>query len=95
MKEISKTWLHLFVDAMTEKDPYKRLALVEELRKMPKPGADEVDEPSQHYMTRPQRRPASDLNRLHHPADRPQGSKLSTRTVRGQSARGCRPKSER
>jgi hypothetical protein len=32
----SKSWLQLYVDAMTEKDPYKRLALVRELRKMPK-----------------------------------------------------------
>lgn len=36
MNTNSKTWLQLYVDAMTEKDPYKRLALVEELRKMPK-----------------------------------------------------------
>jgi hypothetical protein len=28
--------LQLYVDAMTEKDPYKRLALVEELRKLPR-----------------------------------------------------------
>ncbi|HET9408368.1 MAG TPA: hypothetical protein VFO39_14095 [Candidatus Sulfotelmatobacter sp.] len=27
----------MFVDAMLEKDPYKRLALVRELREMPKP----------------------------------------------------------
>lgn len=27
-----RTWLQLYVDAMTEKDPYKRLALVRELR---------------------------------------------------------------
>jgi len=32
----SKTWLQLYVDAMTEKDPYKRLALVNELRKLPR-----------------------------------------------------------
>jgi hypothetical protein len=39
IKEIkvdSKTWLQLYVDAMTEKDPYKRLALVKELRKIPR-----------------------------------------------------------
>src|ERR1700738_4780628 len=35
MNSNAKTWLQLYVDAMTEKDPYKRLALVEELRKMP------------------------------------------------------------
>lgn len=36
MKSDSKTWLQLYVDAMTERDPYKRLALVRELRRMPK-----------------------------------------------------------
>ena len=36
MNTNSNTWLQLYVDAMTEKDPYKRLALVEQLRKMPK-----------------------------------------------------------
>lgn len=36
IKPNSKTWLQLYVDAMTEKDPYKRLALVQELRKMPR-----------------------------------------------------------
>ncbi len=29
-------WLQTFVDAMTEKDPYKRLALVRKLRRIPK-----------------------------------------------------------
>ena len=28
-----RSWLQLYVDAMTEKDPYKRLALVRELGK--------------------------------------------------------------
>ena len=32
----SKNWLQMYVDAMTERDPYKRLALVRELRQMPK-----------------------------------------------------------
>jgi len=36
MNTNSKTWLQLYVDAVTEKDPYKRLALVEQLRKMPR-----------------------------------------------------------
>jgi hypothetical protein len=36
MNSNAKTWLQLYVDAMTEKDPYKRLALVQELRKMPR-----------------------------------------------------------
>lgn len=36
MNTNSKTWLQLYVDAVTEKDPYKRLALVQQLRKMPK-----------------------------------------------------------
>ena len=32
----TKTWLQIYVDAMTERDPYKRLALVRELRRIPK-----------------------------------------------------------
>ncbi|HZQ97029.1 MAG TPA: hypothetical protein VFA67_18600 [Candidatus Sulfotelmatobacter sp.] len=31
-----KNWLDLYVDAMLEKDPYKRLALVRQLRSVPK-----------------------------------------------------------
>jgi hypothetical protein len=42
MNTNAKTWLQLYVDAMTEKDPYKRLALVRELRKIPR--HDESDE---------------------------------------------------
>jgi hypothetical protein len=42
MNSNSKSWLQLYVDAMTEKDPYKRLALVEELRKIPR--YDESDD---------------------------------------------------
>src|SRR5215831_5403150 len=40
--EEPKNWLQLYVDAMTEKDPYKRLALVRRLRKVPR--HDESDE---------------------------------------------------
>jgi len=46
----AKTWLQLYVDAMTEKDPYKRLALVQELRKIPR--HDESDEIPQEPRTR-------------------------------------------
>jgi hypothetical protein len=42
MKSSSKSWLQLYVDAVTEKDPYKRLALVQELRKIPR--HDESDD---------------------------------------------------
>jgi hypothetical protein len=46
MKANSKTWLQLYVDAMTEKDPYKRLALVQELRKIPRhDDSEEMQEP--------------------------------------------------
>lgn len=37
METQQRTRLQMFVDAMLEKDPYKRLALVRELREMPKP----------------------------------------------------------
>jgi hypothetical protein len=36
MNSKAKSWLQLYVDAVTEKDPYKRLALVQELRKIPR-----------------------------------------------------------
>lgn len=36
MNSNAKSWLQLYVDAVTEKDPYKRLALVQELRKIPR-----------------------------------------------------------
>ena len=36
MKDHHKSWLQLHVDAMTERDPYKRLSLVRELRRIPK-----------------------------------------------------------
>jgi hypothetical protein len=41
----AKSWLQLYVDAVTEKDPYKRLAMVQELRKIPR--HDESEEISQ------------------------------------------------
>jgi len=40
--EQPKDWLQLYVDAMTEKDPYKRLALVRQLRRIPR--FDESDD---------------------------------------------------
>jgi hypothetical protein len=42
MDRNNKTWLQLYVDAMTERDPYKRLAFVRELRRMPR--QEESDE---------------------------------------------------
>lgn len=45
MNSNAKTWLQLYVDAMTEKDPYKRLALVQELQKIPR--HDESEESPQ------------------------------------------------
>ena len=47
----SKTWLQLYVDAVTEKNPYKRLALVQQLRKMPK--HDDSEEIPQEPVVRP------------------------------------------
>jgi hypothetical protein len=38
MNNNGKIWLDLYVDAMMEKDPYKRLALVRKLRSVPRPG---------------------------------------------------------
>lgn len=55
MKNNAKSWLQLYVDAVTEKDPYKRLALVHELRKIPR--HDESDEIPQEPRTRSVVRP--------------------------------------
>ncbi len=59
-----KNWLQLYVDAMTEKDPYKRLALVRRLREVPR--HDESDEnperPRLHSVPRPTLlRPTADV----------------------------------
>jgi hypothetical protein len=54
MEPNNKTWLQIYVDAMTEKDPYKRLTLVRELRRMPRQDESEdflervLDERSSH-----------------------------------------------
>ncbi len=43
MNSNGKSWLDLYVDAMMEKDPYKRLALVRKLRSVPRQGeADDL-----------------------------------------------------
>jgi hypothetical protein len=54
MNSNAKTWLQLYVDAMTEKDPYKRLALVQELRKMPR--HDDSDDMAAEPVVRPSKR---------------------------------------
>lgn len=41
MNSNGKSWLDLYVDAMLEKDPYKRLALVRRLRSVPRQGESE------------------------------------------------------
>jgi hypothetical protein len=55
MKSSSKSWLQLYVDAVTEKDPYKRLALVQELRKIPRHDESEdiAQEPRQRAVVQP------------------------------------------
>ena len=54
MNSNAKTWLQLYVDAMTEKDPYKRLALVQELRKLPR--HDDSDDMASEPIIRPSKR---------------------------------------
>lgn len=39
MNNNPRTWLQVYVDAVMEKDPYKRLALVRELKNMPREDA--------------------------------------------------------
>ena len=41
MNNDGKSWLDLYVDAMLEKDPYKRLALARKLRSVPRQGESE------------------------------------------------------
>ncbi|HEX6823509.1 MAG TPA: hypothetical protein VF123_15735 [Candidatus Sulfotelmatobacter sp.] len=41
MNNDGKSWLDLYVDAMLEKDPYKRLALVRKLTNVPRKGESE------------------------------------------------------
>ena len=43
MSSNGKSWLDLYVDAMMEKDPYKRLAMVRKLRSLQRQGeSDQV-----------------------------------------------------
>jgi len=49
-----RTWLQVYVDAVMEKDPYKRLALVEELRQMPR--RDDSEESPDEAISRPARK---------------------------------------
>jgi hypothetical protein len=59
-----KNWLQLYVDAMTEKDPYKRLALVRRLREVPR--HDESDENPERPRLQPRPtllRPTADVRR--------------------------------
>jgi hypothetical protein len=42
MNSNGKSWLDLYVDAMLEKDPYKRLALVRKLRSVPRGESEDV-----------------------------------------------------
>ena len=41
MNSNGKSWLDLYVDAMLEKDPYKRLVLVRKRRSVPRQGESE------------------------------------------------------
>jgi len=63
MNSNAKSWLQLYVDAMTEKDPYKRLAIVQELRKLPR--HDESDDIPQEPRTRSSARPKVVRRRRH------------------------------
>ena len=47
MNNNPRTWLQVYVDAVMERDPYKRLALVRELKNMPREGgtSESLEEP--------------------------------------------------
>lgn len=61
MNNDTKSWLQLYVDATTERDPYKRLALVRELRRIPK--HDESEERTETVL---ERRPPSSVRPSRH-----------------------------
>lgn len=42
MNSTGKSWLDLYVDAMLEKDPYKRLAMVRKLRNVSRQDEDDA-----------------------------------------------------
>ena len=54
--EQPNNWLQLYVDAMTEKDPYKRLALVRRLREVPRhdESDDSPERPRSQMIPKPQ-----------------------------------------
>ena len=52
-----KDWLQLYVDAATERDPYKRLALVRKLREIPRHDESEDSHPRTGLHLVPNRQP--------------------------------------
>jgi hypothetical protein len=54
MSNSSKSWLQLYVDAMMEKDPFKRLSLVRELNGLPK--EDDSGEVFEQQAVRPRKK---------------------------------------
>src|SRR5690348_12304659 len=85
-----KNWLQLYVDAVTEKDPYKRLALVRRLREVPR--HDESDENPERPRLQPAPRPTivrppADVRRVQvaRPARRP----AATPTVKAADPAGA------
>ena len=77
--EQPKDWLQLYVDAVTEKDPYKRLALVRQLREVPR--HDESDE-SNNRST-----PRQTPNSVPAPSKRPQVRLTGSRNERTRKPR--------
>lgn len=68
MNKKDRSWLQLYVDAMTERDPYKRLALIRELKSLPKEDESEelfelmAEEPPANP-TRPKRKRSKPVSR--------------------------------
>src|SRR6266545_3017432 len=57
--EKRENWLQLYVDAMTERKPYKRLALVRQLREIPRHDESEDSLPRTGLQLVPNRKPAT------------------------------------
>ena len=103
MAEQPKNWLQLYVDAMTEKNPYKRLALVRQLRQIPR--HDESDDsqsrPGLHLVTNHRPAPAKppvQASRIQNPkpAEKSRGHLVRTQKAKHSakvSRRGARLRS--
>lgn len=95
--EQPKNWLQLYVDAMTEKNPYKRLALVRQLRQIPRHDESDDSQPRPGPQLVTDRRPTPakppvQASRIQNPkpAEKSRGHLVRTQKVKHSAKRSRR-----